>query len=419
MKKILIMHMSNTLNYGSMMMGENIIHYISKNIKNVEFFIDAKEVFHIDRLKEASCYKDIFLDKQLVYNKRIRNNKYLMFLEELIKLPKHLKKANKHYDKIIVIGGDDYSEVYHKIPRDSILIKHTLNELDLLNRNNKLIMVGQTIGPYTGVRKKWASKTFGKVQLYTRDDVCADYMANELDVKVHKSRDLAFLDLGLQKKYPIKETLKKYNIKEDEYITIVSSGLSHLYTKNIEDFSKTFVDLIKELKNKYPNKKIVWLSHVVTRNSKINDNAILDKINELYDDYINKNTIVIRDEILPIEARTVLGNGYFTISCRMHSAVSTFQMGKPAICLSYSPKYSGVIGDGLDSRELVIEAKDESLWKGPLVKQVIDKCDYIEKNYLKLVKKINKQVKLAQEIVSKTMEELVENINENKENNIK
>lgn len=43
----------------------------------------------------------------------------------------------------------------------------------------------------------------------------------------------------------------------------------------------------------------------------------------------------------------------------MHAAVSTFQMGKPAICLSYSPKYKGVISDGLNLSELVIEAKEK------------------------------------------------------------
>ena len=37
-------------------------------------------------------------------------------------------------------------------------------------------------------------------------------------------------------------------------------------------------------------------------------------------------------------------------------------MGKPAISLSYSIKYKGVISDGLNLPELVIE-KNDSLWE--------------------------------------------------------
>ena len=53
--KILIQHLPNTLNYGSMMMGENLINYLRKEIKeDIEFYTDTTEEFNIERLKEST-----------------------------------------------------------------------------------------------------------------------------------------------------------------------------------------------------------------------------------------------------------------------------------------------------------------------------------------------------------------------------
>jgi colanic acid/amylovoran biosynthesis protein len=101
---------------------------------------------------------------------------------------------------------------------------------------------------------------------------------------------------------------------------------------------------------------------------------------------------------MPSQARCILGNGYFTITGRMHAAVSTFQMNKPAICLSYSAKYKGVIGEGLKRNDLIIEATDDSLYRnGVLAKTVADKVNYIDNNYPSLIREIKSEVKKAQE----------------------
>ena len=113
---------------------------------------------------------------------------------------------------------------------------------------------------------------------------------------------------------------------------------------------------------------------------------MLKMINSKYNNYINENLTVIKEQILPVEARIILGHAYFTLTCRMHAAVSSFQMGKPAICLSYSSKYKGVIAEGLKMNNLVIEAKNEELWQSGIVDIVNEKVDYVEKNYDDLTK---------------------------------
>ena len=114
--------------------------------------------------------------------------------------------------------------------------------------------------------------------------------------------------------------------------------------------------------------------------------------------------IAIDDEMMPSEAREILGNGLFTITGRMHAAVSTLFMRKPAISLSYSIKYSGVIGDGLDLNNLVIECKDSKLWQEGKVSQMVEeKVEYVLNNYDDLVDKIDSNVR---QTTNKTKEEL-------------
>jgi hypothetical protein len=71
-----------------------------------------------------------------------------------------------------------------------------------------------------------------------------------------------------------------------------------------------------------------------------------------------QRVVPVPDRILPTRARFILGNGLFTISGRMHPAVSTFQMGKPAIALAYSKKYNGVIGTMIGRGDLILDAND-------------------------------------------------------------
>ena len=264
-------------------------------------------------------------------------------------------------------------------------------------------MIGQTIGPYTGERLEYAKKVFNKINIYSRDETSTEYL-KENGVEVNISRDLAFMDLNLQNKLNYKDILKKYKLEKDEYITIVGTGLFKNYETNEKDMVKIFNKVIKYLKEKYPNKKIIWLSHVTKYNP--SDCNMLEHFNkEIFD-------LVIDEIILPVEARLILGNGYFTITCRMHAAVSTFKMGKPAICLSYSTKYNGVIARGLDMSELVIEAKNEKLWKTNLDKIIKEKIDYVENNYDNLKSKIKKEVTKCEKLAKKMLDEIVEDIKE-------
>ena len=84
----------------------------------------------------------------------------------------------------------------------------------------------------------------------------------------------------------------------------------------------------------------------------------------------------------PLKARFILGNGIFTITGRMHGAISTLQMRKPAISISYSVKYKGVIGEGLGLHDLIVEGSKQELWENKKVAtDVCNRIEYVINNY--------------------------------------
>ena len=157
----------------------------------------------------------------------------------------------------------------------------------------------------------------------------------------------------------------------------------------------SWLKIIKNLLNnkKLRNKKIVLLPHVL-KPERVDDRIVIREIKNRLSEKENERLIFLEKEILPSEARFILGNGLFTITGRMHAAISTFQMGKPALSLSYSVKYAGIIGKDLERQDLIIEAKGEELWKSnTIVNLTKDKVDYILDNYPPLIKEINRKAK--------------------------
>ena len=395
---IYIKHISNTYNYGSCMMAITLITKLNNEFKNVNFYVDVMNDNNLIRLKQEvgidNIYKD-YIDGDKNIFKRIINKIKRIRLNNIL----------KSSDVTIIIGGDDISEYYG--------LEALLQELKKLKEeslNKKVILLGQTIGPFTEDRGKLACECLCNTIIYTRDDNCYKYL-EELNFKnIKRGRDLAFLQLPMQMK--AKYILKKYDLQENEYVTIVPSGLSKSYTENFDDYIEEQLNIISNLirNNRLKDKKLVLLPHVLIPKH-VDDRLIIREIKNRVSDSYKERVIFIDDEMLPSEAREILGNGLFTITGRMHAAVSTFFMRKPAISLSYSVKYSGVIGSGLDLNELVIECANEELWnKKEISIQVSNKIEYILDNYDELIDKINRNVNEVTKITNEQLDNLIKDI---------
>jgi len=396
--KINIQHIVNTFNYGSFMMAITTISKINENIKNVEFYTDASSDEDLERLKKETGVENI-----IRYNIESSTNFFKRCVNKIRRMK--LNHVVKKIENVIIIGGDDISE-YYTIQR----LERELARLKNDSKSKNIILLGQTIGPFTENRGELARTSLKDTKIYSRDDKCLEYLLKLNFKNVNFGRDLAFAEFPMQ--FKAKSILNKYNLKTDEYITIVISGLTKCYTKNFNNYIEEQVNIIKKvfMNDKLMDKKIVILPHV-TRPEDTDDRIVIKKvINRLYESYNNK-IIDIYDEMLASEAREILGNGLFTITGRMHASVSTFYMRKPAISLSYSVKYEGVISKGIDMRELVIECTDEKLWQNGKISELVDdKFNYILENYDDLIKKIDAKVSEISKIVQGQLNEVSDNI---------
>lgn len=396
--KIKIEHISNTYNYGSCMMAITLIKRINSEVNNVEFYVDTATEEDLTRLKSETG-----LDNIVSYIIPGSNNIIKRIVNKIKRI--QMNRLVENIKTVIVIGGDDISEYYGV---DELL--QILSTLEEKSRDKNIILLGQTMGPFTGGRDEIARKSLKNTTIYTRDDNCLEYLKKLNFKNVKKGRDLAFLELPMQKDRNY--ILNKYGIDNMEYVTVVPSGLTKCYTKNFDAYISEQCKIMTNLLNnkRLLNKSVVLLPHVLLPehiDDRLAIKAIMRKMNPEYKDRI----IAIDDAMLPSEARVILANGIFTITGRMHAAVSTFFMRKPAISLSYSVKYAGVIGNGLDMNELVIESADEEKWKnGEISISVSDKVEFVLDNYNKLIQKIDNKVAETSEISEEQLRDLISQI---------
>ena len=384
MKKIAVLHASNTLNYGTMMMVTNFIYYLNKqNNSKISFYIDNDEIDGLKRIQEGAKYEKVHrLSDFGIINKPTKKSDSL-----LLKTFKYFKfalnygkkfKSNK-ISNVIVLGGDDFSEYY---PLVGVVIEF-LKIRSIKRQGVEVFLIGQTIGPFTGWRKKMAMFFLKNIPIYTRDFENYKYLKDHLKVNfLSHSKDLAFLDLPLQN--PKRQSEQSLSIGSKKTIVLVISGIWHSYTNDKSSYIKNWVSIINRLYERY---NIILLAHVLTDRS--SDKIIIDETYESLSSEVKKSIQKITEVILPSEARRILSDSHFSITGRMHAAVSSYQVNKPSIALSYSVKYKGVLGE-LNRSDLIIESNDDDLWANNTISEnVIKKVDYVESNYLRISKEIS------------------------------
>lgn len=411
--KIRIEHTSNPLNYGTNMMVTNFMFYIDKymKVKN-EYELDVYNDKDLEKYKlqykEGNMSRKT-IDYNLCYSTNIIGkiaNKIKRDLFSNYYTKRNLKKLCEGTETLVVLGGDDLSEYYGVKP-----LEKELYRINYIKEKINLYLVGQTIGPFTESRIDKSRKSMESVNIYSRDPWTTKYLNSNLALdKIIDSRDLALLPLPYQEDKTIEDNiLERYNLTENEYITIVPSGLYKSYCNDIDVYINNWQGIINYIKNKYPTKKIVLLPHVL-RSSEVDDRNIIKEIQKRMGcvaDYIY-------DELTPLQARFILGNGVLTITGRMHGAISTLQMKKPAISISYSVKYNGVIGEGLGLSDLIVNGEKNEFWQNRKVENdVIEKIEYVMCDYNKILKKLSKGICDSEEKVKLMITDISTNLLKN------
>jgi colanic acid/amylovoran biosynthesis protein len=251
---------------------------------------------------------------------------------------------------IVVLGGDDISEYYGIIRLLDILLR-----LRYLKRaRKKIYLLGQSIGPIHSWRVVIAKSVLRRMdKIYHRGYRSYNYVTDVLGVNNNSflSSDLAFLDLPRQNG---DFDIEKYDIQRQRYITFVPSGFWSLYCDDYMRYFEGLVNITNYLSEECKKRgmKLVLLPHVLRTSD---DRSLVKQM--ITAGIGNENIVAVTDVLLPYEARMILGSSYFVVTQRMHGAISSLQKGVPAISLSYSEKFSEVIGSYLDLPELVVEIR--------------------------------------------------------------
>lgn len=349
--------------------------------ENIQRFHDALQ----DVIKNTENLTINFLPLKITSPEKISFFKKLLNLYYKL-FHHHRFYVEKGISSIVILGGDDISEYYKKW-----MIVSDLFRIYLYSRKFTTILAGQSIGPFRGMKRIIASFCLSKCIIYNRDSISTEYVLHKLHHKTtltFNSADLAFPDLPNQAGT---ETLKKYNLTPGQYISIVPGGFYSLYTRNRQNYLSTWQYFINELKAYSPlqDKQLLFLPHVTRPED---DRAIIADFKQFLFNKLKPN-LYIEDELMPYQLRQILGNGYMTITSRLHASISTFQMLKPAIAIGYSTKYEGVIGRSIQFPELTVHSI-EALFEKPAIfaHEIMRAIEYVAENYDDIVYKLTKRI---------------------------
>lgn len=388
---IYIYNCSNTFNYGSMMMGENFISYFNKILgtKN-NYYVETENKINIIRLREASGIDEIYPVKfDSLFEERTVKYDYIY---GYLRLKKITSKLINDIDLVIVLGGDDFTEDYGwKAPILNAI------KFNLLKREGlKVIMLGQTMGPYNSFRKPVMKNLLSKIdRIYPRDNITYNYL-KEFGLKnINITDDLALLPLSMQ---VVKERTK-------EFITYCPSELIYRYAKEgkREDWIDFNLFMIDEIMEKYPDKKLVLLAHVL-KPEEVDDRIIVNELNNLIKDKYKERVIIQNNEMYPHEVRNYIQQSLFTISSRMHPVVSSIQCKTPTIALSYSTKYWGIIGERYDLGDYIIDVR--YLGYNEMKEKFINIINKIEKEYNQIQFKMEEKNITVTKTIMETLNEI-------------
>ena len=380
-------------NYGNLMMACVFIEHfhqimIDKGKGSPEFYLDVLDDAELYRVKK-SLPEGIKIYREHLFDRKRRG--IIGKLTKLINIPKEIIYNCKTYDICIVLGGDCISQYYSK----QIFISDML-KFRMISKKVPFYLLGQTMGPFHGYGVKLVQKCLKNCKIYLRDYDCFEYINKTFHFPyLYEARDLAFLDIPFQNDSQKKCDLLKQYVGGKPYITIVPSGADRQYTSNISDYIREYIKIIDYLIHT-TEYDILLLAHVI-HVSDSNDKRIIDQMIKKIDTCYLTRIHVVNFLLLPYEARILLGNGIATITGRMHAAVSSINMGTIPICLSYSVKYKGVIGDDFELNDYIYECRGNEIWaQGKVHAEVIQMLDFVLQNREELLKQIYSKLEIVQ-----------------------
>ena len=380
-----------------MMMGENFISYFNKvsGTRN-KYFVETNDDINVIRLKKATGIEQIYpVEMNSLFKEGA--TKY-DFIYGYLKLKKITAAVLNEIDLVVVLGGDDFTEDYGWKGPIINAIKFNI----LKREGSKILMLGQTMGPFRSLRKPIMKNLLSKIdKIYLRDPISYAYLKDIGLKNISIMDDLALLPLSKQE---IRERTK-------EYITYFPSELIYRYAKagGRQEWIDFNLFMIAEIMEKYQDKKVVLLAHVL-QPEHVNDRIIVEELYRLLDERYKDRIIIENKEMYPYQVRNYIQQSLFVVSSRMHPVVSSIQCEIPAIVLAYSSKYWGIIGERYGLGDFILDVRYRSY--NEIKEKAVFLMDKIEEEYEQIQEKMSHKNKLVKENTIKILAEIANSTND-------
>jgi colanic acid/amylovoran biosynthesis protein len=359
--KIGLLKVADTKNFGNLMLSSNFIMYMKTINKNAKF-VFIEEHSAQDTIEAETGVADIeyrsIKDSPIEFFKRLVNPK-----------DTNLVKTFADCRHVVILGGDYLTNKWKYRSWISNLVA-----INALNKCGKQVrVVSNTVGEFPLLLRPFVKHVFSNIKAVWCRDTDSVERCRGIGVtkNVYYAPDLAFLPLHNELNYDMVEKFK------GTYCTVIVSTLWEQYANT----RKEYIDGVKRFTRVLYNltgKDVIVLPH------------------STYDYDINLAKDVINGEkhltyailTTPSGARNILGNSYLNVSFRMHAAISSLVKGVPVVAIAYSHKYKGVIADGYNLPELVVDKFGKNHWD-KCVADIILTIEYALEFHSTITRQIN------------------------------
>lgn len=377
--KLLVYNIPNTLNYGSMMMAENLFYYLARKLGE-----NALELLVVTPKAEETCSRLSAALGQKVRNVTIKaihpsevitGRKIARILSQVtgVGFKDRLLPEVQEIDGLVVLGGDDFTEDGGYLGPMGLLVRF----MGFANIGKKVIMCGQTIGPFYSWRELIVKQLFKTVtKIIARDPITYRYLTDGLKLtNVFLAADLAFLPLAREGDFGGTKI-------DDEYFTVVPSELVWKFAceKDRAAYMRVLTNIAAYILECFHDSKLLILPHVLAPEDVDDTLSGRDLFLSLKRRGIESSRVIFEQrQLLPFQARQLLAGSKLVFTGRMHAAISSFTCGVPAVSLSYSRKYWGIIGEYLGMGDYIIDVREHT-WDG-VEKMSLDQLKRIVESY--------------------------------------
>lgn len=270
-----------------------------------------------------------------------------------------------------ISGGDSFSDIYGL----GRLIYEALPQILVLMMGKKLVLLPQTLGPFKGRFARYIAAYIMRraTVICSRDEVglkaTEQLVGHRYANKVRFCHDVGVL---VQPVNPASDELLQLQQSRKDGQRLIGFNVSGLlyaggYTRNnMFRLKVNYLDIVQSVLTlliEEMGAKVVLVPHVYAEpliKSIESDQIACEAIVESLPTRLKQSVVLLRRAYTANEIKYIIGSCDAFIGSRMHSCIAALSQGVPAVAISYSDKFYGVM-QTLGMTDLIADPRRMSL----------------------------------------------------------